>query len=101
MRLRIAPEILEQHIVALGRRQLDKTFRPELLKPRQCNALGLRARAHLVVDPLAPCHLVASLRECALIPETLRQRAEDVEIVPGFTDRIDRAVHGQHEGVAR
>src|SRR4029077_8376879 len=32
MALRIAPEIFEQDIVALGRRQLDEALGPELLK---------------------------------------------------------------------
>src|SRR6478609_4448172 len=80
MALRIAPEIFEQDIVALGRRQLDEALGPELLKPRKRHALGGGARAHPVIDPLTPAHLVAVFGEGALIAQALRQRAENVEI---------------------
>ena len=84
MPLRIAPEILEQHEVALRRRQLDEAFRPELLEAGQGNALGGGAGPDLVVDPLAPAHLVAALGEGGLVAEPRGERAEDVEVVPGL-----------------
>src|SRR5262249_58221330 len=81
MVLRIAAKIFKQHVVALGRRQLDEAFGPKLLEAGERDALGGGARAHLIIDPLAPGHLVAVLGERALKAETLRQRAENIEVV--------------------
>ena len=67
MTLGIAAEILEQHEIALRRRQLGETFRPELLEAGQLNPLGGRPRARLIVDPLAPSHLVAPLGEASVV----------------------------------
>src|SRR5262245_66426438 len=74
MALRIAAEIFEQHVVAFGRRKLDETFGPELLEAGKGHALGGRAGADPIVDPLTPAHVIALCREGALIAEALRQR---------------------------
>ena len=58
------------------------------------------ARAHLIVDPLAPGHVVAVFGERALVAEMPRQRAKNIEIVLRIADRVDGAVHGENEGVA-
>ena len=97
MALGIAAEIIEQDIVALGRRQLDKPFRPELLESGQRHPLGRGAGAHLIIDPLAPGHLVAAFGVRVLIAEALRQSAENVEIIAGLADRSDGAMHGENE----
>ena len=99
--LRVATEIFKQDIIALRRRQLDEALRPELLEAGQIYALGCGARAHLIVDQLAPTHFVALFREGALIAKALRQGAENIEVVPCAADGIDGAMHGQHERVAR
>ncbi len=101
MAFRIAAKILEQHEVALRRRQLGEAFRPELLEAGEGNALGGRARARLIVDPLAPGHLVAPFGEGGLVAEAPRERAENVEVVPRLADRVDGAMHGENERVAR
>src|SRR5262249_34222968 len=100
MALRIAAEIFEQHVIALARRQFDEAFGPELLEAGERDALGGGARAHLIVDPLAPGHLVAVFGERALVAEMPRQRAENIEVVLRIADRVDGAVHGENEGVA-
>src|SRR5262249_33293834 len=97
MALRIAAEIFEQHEVAFGRRQFEEALGPELLEAGERDALGGGARAHLIVDPLAPGHLVAVFGERALVAETLRQRAENIEVVLRVADRVDGAVHGENE----
>src|SRR4029079_3026858 len=85
----VMAEIFEQHVVALGRRQFDETLGPELLETGKGDALACRARADLVVDPLAPAHLVAIAGERRFVTEAPRQRAEDVEVVPGLADQIN------------
>ncbi len=100
MALRIAAEIFEQHVIALARRQFNEAFGPELLEAGERDALGGGARAHLIVDPLAPSHLVAVFGERALVAEMPRQRAENIEIVLRIADRVDGAVHGENERVA-
>jgi hypothetical protein len=94
----VAAEIFEQHVVTLGRRQFDEALGPELLEAGKGDAIGRRARADLVVDPLAPAHLVAIAGERRFVAQAPRQRAEDVEVVPGLADRIDGAMHGKDEG---
>src|SRR5438128_2590857 len=74
MALGIAPKILEQDVVLLGRRQLDETFGPELLETGQRRALARRLRAHSIVDRLAPAQLVAVFGEGVLVAETTRKR---------------------------
>src|SRR6187200_1599618 len=101
MALGVAAEIFEQHVVTLGSRQFDEALGPELLETGKCDALCRRARADLVVDPLAPAHLVAVAGECRFVAEAPRQRAEDVEVVPGLADRVDGAMHRKNEGIPR
>ena len=99
--LRITTEIFKQDIIALGRRQLDEALRPELLEAGQIYALCCGARPHLIVDQLAPSHLIAVLGEGAFITEAPGQGAENIEVIPCAADGIDGAMHGQHERVAR
>src|SRR5215472_18040847 len=92
MLLRVAAEVLEQHIVALGRWQLDEALGPELLETGQLHPLLGGAGAQLLVDELAPAHLVAAFGELLLVAEPARQGTEDVEVVPRLADRIDGAM---------
>src|SRR5262249_11503035 len=93
--------VLKQHIVSLGRRELDKTLGPELLEARQRQPLCRRAGTHAIVDPLAPLHLVPTFRECVLVAEAPRQFPDSAEIVARLASRIYGPVHGEDEGVAR
>ena len=99
--LGVAPEFLEQHVLALRRRQLDEALGPELLEAGKRHAFAGRARSHPIINPLAPSQLVAIFGECLLVSEAARQHAEDIEIVAGLADRIDGAMHGEDEGIAR
>src|SRR5262249_57390978 len=78
----------------------DEALSPELLEAGERDALGGGAGAHLIVDPLAPGHLVAVFGERALVAKTLRQRVENIEVVLRIADRVDGAVHGENERVA-
>src|SRR5262249_10871538 len=99
MALRVATEVFEQHVVALGRRQLDEPFGPELLEARESHALGSSARANAIVHPLAPAHLVAVFGERALVSEALRERAENIEVVLRLANGIDGLMHRENERV--
>src|ERR1700683_4539591 len=78
MLLRIGAKRLKQHELAHRRRQLHKTFGPELLEARQTHALTLGAGAESIVKELAPAHFVAAFGEGGLIAEAIGQRAENI-----------------------
>ena len=101
VRVGVAAEGFEQHVLRVGRRDFSVAARPEFVERRQHHAPFCAAAPHAFVDVPAPAHFIAPGRVRVMKARAPRELGEDIEVVARFALRRHGPVHGEHIRVAR
>ena len=100
VRFWIVLEVFEQHERFRRRRKLHVTLLPERIEIRQFDAVFGRQIVRQIVQMAYPTGFVAAFVESVRDSQSIRELAEDGEVVASLVDRLDGLVHGHDEPIS-